>query len=219
MADYTRGTSSQIIVGAAALFVYKGSTVLTDEALPTAEAATSYKETLSKTANATNWRNVGYTNNGLEVSFEPDFGEVKVDQLLDVAKMYKQGMQVNLKTSLAEATLENLLLAIARPATDRYTGTTSTVTIGIYSKAFGAGADILNISAGELGESPYEKGLVAVGASTTGNERIYAAYRALSMDSVTVSAKREEATMFDVSFRLLPNNGGSYGKIVDRATA
>jgi len=218
MADYTRGTSSQIIVGAAALFVYKGSSELTDDALPTAEAAVSYKETLSKSANATNWRNVGYTNNGLEVSFEPDFGEVKVDQLLDVAKMYKQGMKVNLKTSLAEATLENLLLAIARPATDRYTGTTSTVSTA-YSKAFGAGADVLNISAGELGESPYEKGLVAVGASTSGNERIYAAYRALSMDSVTVSAKREEATMFDVSFRLLPNNGGSYGKIVDRATA
>ena len=217
MADYTRGTSSQIIVGAAALFVYKGSSELTDADLPIAEAAVSYKETLSKTANATNWRNVGYTSNGLEVSFEPDFGEVKVDQLLDVAKMYKQGMQVNLKTSLAEATLENLLLPIARPATDRYTGT-SVTTSTAYSKAF-AGGDVLNISAGELGESPYEKGLVAVGASTSGNERIYAAYRALSMDSVTVSAKREEATMFDVSFRLLPNNGGSYGKIVDRATA
>ncbi len=217
MADYTRGTSSNIIVGAAALFVYKGASELTDADLPIAEAGVSYKETLSKSANATNWRNVGYTNNGLELQFQPDFGEVTVDQLLDVAKMYKQGMQVTLNTSLAEATLENLLLAIARPATDRYTGT-SVTTSTAYSKAF-PGGDVVNLSAGELGESPYEKGLVAVGASTTGNERVYAAYRALSMDSVTVSAKREEASMFDVSFRLLPNNGGSYGKIVDRSTA
>jgi hypothetical protein len=42
------------------------------------------------------------------------------------------------------------------------------------------------------------------------------AYRALSIESVTVSAKRDAATMFDVTFRLLPNNSGSYGKIVDR---
>ena len=37
--------------------------------------------------------------------------------------------------------------------------------------------------------------------------------------SVTVSAKRDEATMFDVSFRLLPNNTASYGRIVDRTLA
>jgi hypothetical protein len=54
--------------------------------------------------------------NGLELVFQPDFGEVQVDQLLDVAKLYKQGMQVNLNTAFAEATLENLLVAIAGKA-------------------------------------------------------------------------------------------------------
>lgn len=208
---YTRGTSANIIVGAAALFTFEAGE-MTDTDLPNAVDATGYKETLS---NDTDFRNVGYTSNGLELQFQPDFGEVSVDQVLDVAKLYKQGMQVNLNTTFAEATLENLLVAIARPQADAYVAD---------SGAFN-GEDVLNISAGELGECPVERGLVAVGPGTgdceagSALERIYVAYRALSIESVTVSAKRDEATMFEVSFRLLPNDSGSYGKIVDRTVA
>jgi hypothetical protein len=211
---YTRGQSANIIVGAAALFAFE-SGQMADSDLPDATAGASFKEALSSD---NTFRNVGYTSNGLELQFQPDFGEVQVDQVLDVAKMYKQGMQVNMNTSFAEATLENLLLAIARPAGDAYVGTGNTGAAN-YVQAF-KNEDVLNLSAGELGECPVERGLVAVGPGSgdcaEGAERIYVAYRALSIDSVTVSAKREEATMFDVSFRLLPNDNGSYGKIVDR---
>jgi hypothetical protein len=145
--------------------------------------------------------------NGLELQFQPDFGEVQVDQFLDVAKLYKQGMQVNLNTTFAEATLENLLFSLAGRDTDLTTV---------------SGNPTLNLSAGDIGECPVERGLVAVGpgtgdcAPTEQIERVYVAYRALSIESVTASAKRDEATMFEVSFRLLPNNDASYGKIVDR---
>ena len=54
----------------------------------------------------------------------------------------------------------------------------------------------------------------AVGAAA--KERVYVAHRALSIESVSVSAKRDAATMFEVKFRLLPASNGSYGKIVDR---
>lgn len=208
---YTRGTSANIIVGAAALFTYENG-VLTDADLPDlagASATVSAREALSDDVS---FRNVGYTSNGLELQFQPDFGEVKVDQILDVAKLYKQGMQVSLKTSFAEATLENLLFALAGNSANLATGGP-----GPFS-----GENVLNLSAGDIGECPVERGLVAVGPGTgdceigTGIERIYLAYRALSIESVTVSAKREEATMFEVSFRLLPNDAGSYGKIVDR---
>jgi hypothetical protein len=200
---YTRGNSSQIIVGAAALFTHEDG-VLSDADLPAYEADVSYRDTLSDDAD---FRNVGYTMNGLEIQFQPDFGEVQVDQVLDVAKLYKQGMQVNLNTTFAEATLENLLFALA--AND---GDLSTV----------AGNPTLNLSAGDIGECPVERGLVAVGpgtgdcAASDQIERVYVAYRALSIESVTVGAKRDEATMFEVSFRLLPNDSASYGKIVDR---
>jgi hypothetical protein len=203
---YSRGTSSNIIVGAAALFV--ADTTLTPGTLENFDTEVSFRETLSNDADYTN---VGYTMNGLEMQFQPDFGEVQVDQILDVAKLYKQGMQVNLATAFAEATLENLLLALAF-GSDELSG----------SVASSAGKS-LNLSAGDIGECPVERGIVAVGPGTGDCvdspfvERVYTAYRALSIENVTVSAKRDEASMFEVSFRLLPEDtSGSYGKIVDR---
>jgi hypothetical protein len=208
---YSRGNSTNIIVGAAALFVADttltpaGGTAPADSFVSTE----SYKDTLAD--NTADYTNVGYTMNGLELQFQPDFGEVQVDQILDVAKLYKQGMQVNLATAFAEATLENLLLALAF-SEDELTGTKSS-----------SAGQVLNLSGGDIGECPVERGIIAVGPGTgdcvnsATVERVYTAYRALSIENVTVSAKRDEASMFEVSFRLLPEDtSGSYGKIVDR---
>ena len=204
---YSRGTSTNIIVGAAALFV--AETTLTPDTLEAFDGAESFRETLSDPAS--DYTNVGYTMNGLELQFQPDFGEVQVDQILDVAKLYKQGMQVNLATAFAEATLENLLLVLAY-SNSKLTGDKST-----------SNGHVLDLSAGDIGECPVERGIVAVGPGTgdcvdsATVERVYTAYRALSIENVTVSAKRDEASMFEVSFRLLPEDvSGSYGKIVDR---
>ena len=216
-----RGNSNQIIVGAAQLFVSTQGPLEWDSAEEyyafngSASAGVldfvpgqKFADTLELNDSA-RWRNVGYTMNGLEVQFQPDFGEVQVDQLLDVAKLYKQGMQVNMVTAFAEATLENLVVAVAT-SDDNYSVD---------------GSDVeLNLSAGDLGEVPLERALVAVGPGSgdpnaTGalaKERVYVANRALSIDSVTVSAKRDTPSMYEVSFRLLPAGNGSYGKIVDR---
>jgi hypothetical protein len=210
---YSRGSSANIIVGAAALFTYEpaaGASELSEADLPDVVDDVSYRETLTTDVE---FRNVGYTMNGLEIVFQPDFGEVQVDQLLDVAKLYKQGMQVNLNTAFAESTLENLLFALAGKDADLATST----------EGFATGNPVMNMSAGDIGECAVERGLVAVGPGTgdcaIGDqiERIYVAYRALSIESVTVSAKRDEPTMFEVSFRLLPSDAtASYGQIVDR---
>ena len=221
------GNSNQIIVGAARLFVSKGtggkgalkysqgsgsaavynfSGSGSVSGIPSFVAGTPFADTMEA---ATDYNNVGYTMNGLELQFQPDFGEVQVDQLLDVAKLYKQGMQVNLATAFAEATLENLLLAVAAPSTDKYDGATE---------------DTLILNSGELGAVPVERAIVAIGPGSgdpdaigaSAVERVYVAHRALSIESVTVSAKRDEPSMFEVSFRLLPAANGSYGKIVDR---
>lgn len=230
-----RGESKNIIVGAATFFVGKDDSLdyftsadiqgaggspttagvyftktvsSTPVGIPTPQASVSYAETVN--ASVAYWDNVGFTMNGIEIQFQPDFGEVTVDQILDVAKLYKQGMQVNLNTAFAEATLENLLVAIAGKNADKTTS---------------GGNTTLNLNAGDIGECPVERALLAVGPGTgdcnlggTVNniERIYIAHRALSIDNVTVSAKRDEPSMFEVSFRLLPASNGSYGKIVDR---
>jgi hypothetical protein len=203
---YTRGTSSEIIVGAAALFT--ADSTLTALTVPSFVTTESYRETLSDEVGIDN---VGYTSNGIEISFQPNFGEVQVDQILDVAKLYKQGMQVTLATSFAQATLENLLFSIAGNSTN-LSGT----------KGSSAG-QTLNLKSGDIGECPVERALIAVGPGTGDCEdsslveRVYIAYRALSIENVTVSAKRDAATMFDVTFRLLPEDtSGSYGKIIDR---
>ena len=218
---YSRGSSSNIIVGAAALFTHNAGPLgyiasganagkITDAQAATdlpdlAPSTTSYKEALSSDSA---FANIGYTSNGLELAFQPDFGEVAVDQLLDVARLFKQGMTVNLNTSFAEATLENLLVAIAGDVD----GDLDDSTPGLLD---------MKMSAGDIGDVPLERGIVAVGpgsgSSLDPKERIYVAYRALSIESVTVSAKRDEASMFEVSFRLLPNDDASYGKIVDRS--
>jgi hypothetical protein len=219
---YTRGDSKQIIVGAAAMFVSTSGEFSPETALPDFVPGEAYNTTLSGSGGTSLVRNVGYTMNGLELQFQPDFGEVAVDQVLDVAKLYKQGMQVNLATAFAEATLENLLVAIA--GSDRDYEADTTVDGPLDSEAgTKAVVSVMNLSSGSIGECPVERGIVAVGPGTgdcdPGEyvERIYIAYRALSIDSVTVSAKRDEASMFEVSFRLLPEDAtGSYGKIVDR---
>ena len=207
---YTRGDSAQIIVGAAAFFVSEAA----DTAAPAYAVDTDYKDTVQ---DADGWINVGYTSNGLELMFEPDFGEVQVDQLLDVAKLFKQGMKVSMKTSFAEATLENLLIAIAQNA-DTLVDHSEGVSPAVVGKE-------LTVKSGELGEYPLERKIIAIGASEeagslagtgTASQRVYTALRALSIESVTVSAKRDEATMFEVNFRLLPDTNGVYGKIVDR---
>lgn len=217
----TRGNSNQIIIGAAQLFVSKQGPLEWNSVeevyafgsgsvsgIPSFVAGTNYADTVE--AATASWRNVGYTMNGLEVQFQPDFGEVQVDQLLDVAKLFKQGMQVNMVTAFAEATLENLVVAIAT-ADANYDGTDPD-------------EKTLNVTAGDLGEVPVERALIAVGPGSGDPtavgadkvERVYVAHRALSIDNVTVSAKRNEPSMYEVSFRLLPASNGSYGKIVDR---
>ena len=237
---YTRGTATNIVVGAAALFVTKYGQSIGDSTstngtnalgtLPGTVATESYKTTLTDRYSGV-VRNVGYTSNGLDLTFTPTFGDVQVDQLLDTARLFKSGMTVTLKTSLAEATLENLLMAITQklPTTGTATaiaswsdtGTLTGTSTATVAPAGNASSGYIDIVSGNLGEYPVERGLIAVGAgpdnaSSLNEERIYIAYRAVSIQNVTISAKRDNATMFDVEFRLLPDANGAYGKIIDR---
>lgn len=124
-----------------------------------------------------------------------------------------------MNTTFAEATLENLLVAIAASdsALAEDVKLDNPLELGTTNYA-----DVLDLRSGDLGECPVERGIIAVGPGTgdcaagSSVERIYVAYRALSIENVTISAKRDEASMFEVSFRLLPANNGSYGKLVQR---
>ena len=138
-----------------------------------------------------------------------------VDQALDSVKMFKQGMRVSVNTTLAEATLENLIVAWGQQ-----TGTL---------KASGTGATeqkTVAISGGNLGDDPVERALAFVGNAPKGasdnkkRERVYHLRRALQVESSAHSLSRTDATTFPVSFRCLPDSafasGGDYGQIIQR---
>jgi hypothetical protein len=206
-----------IIVGAAQLFVSATASQTGNPVanLPTLSSGSSAATTVTADAN---WRDVGYTTNGLELSYEPDFGEIAVDQLLDAARLFKQGQKVMLKTEFAEATLENLFVVMNQTSgynTDNAKKESGTLISGV--------TNAIEIQGGTLGDYPVERSLIAVGPGprpTSGNnERVYYAARAMSMDASAHGLKRDTGTFFPVSFRLLPvaSTSNAYGKIIDRS--
>jgi stage V sporulation protein SpoVS len=160
---------------------------------------------------------VGYTGEGLDITFEPDYLDVEVDTLLDSAALFKTKQKVTIATSFAEATLENLAFVLGQKA--------STVA---GAQAAAGDTKAITIDGGALGSGPEERSFLAVGPSvrdigtvsaTEFTERVYYAPRVISVESVSVAVKRNEATMFPVTFRCLPDStsvGSEYGKVIDR---
>ena len=182
-------------------------------ATPPIPATVSYTDTLNANAAGASakWRNVGFTNNGLQITYNPSYGSVTVDQLLDSAKLFKESMEVMIATELAEGTLENVLAVFGQSGTPTVAGTTDSKT------------STIGMEAGALGIAPTERQLVAVGQapteSATKAERVYYARRVLSVQQSQFSLSRNAATTFPVTFRLLPveaKAGKEYGVIVDR---
>jgi stage V sporulation protein SpoVS len=168
------------------------------------------------------FKEVGFTTEGIDLSFEPEFSDVEVDQLLDSAILFKTSQKVNFKTSLAEATLVNLARAIGQLDTEGVSGGNPGVVTSDATWGDTAGdTRTLGIKGGSLGDFPAEKSIVAVAngpRSVAGKtvERVFEAYRAISVESVGVAVKRNEVTSFPVSFRCLPATNGRYMKIADR---
>ena len=226
------GNARNILVGASPLFL---STIDVNDAdyienaeagvaiaagsktvgVPAFATGVSYANTLNavnQTAGLFGYRNVGFTNNGLQITYNPTFDSVTVDQLLDTAKLFKSAMEVMIATEMSEGTLENIATVFGQPASTLTTSGTGT------SKQ-----DVLGLEAGALGAAPTERQLIAVGlaptANSTASERVYYARRVLSVQQSQFSLARTTPTTFPVTFRLLPDAsyaGSEYGKIIDR---
>jgi len=224
-----QNNAKNIVVGAGVLYIGTSQTSVYDETdLPKSPTTFDASGTFQDPDNVddTKWRNVGYTSDGASITFTPDYGEVQVDQLLDVAKIFKQGQQVMVATTLTEATLENLLITLG--GVDEDLGS---------AVASGTNSQEMIVNGGSLGYSPIERSIAIVGpapdslktvvSGKTKAERVYIGYRALSMETVEVGIRRNEATVFPVNFRLLPDStkvaadgvSATYGKIIDRVYA
>jgi len=242
MAAQNAGNAKNILVGASPLFISNiDSTTAGYASYENAEPGTtsagafvtgeSYTKTLNDaTASSTPtfyYRNVGFTNNGLQITYNPTFDSVTVDQLLDTAKLFKSAMEVMIATEMSEGTLENVLVVFGQPD-DPTNNTAISQNNTIISTGTGTSKkDTLGVAAGALGIAPTERQLIAVGQapSTAGRaERVYYARRVLSVQQSAFTLARSAPTTFPVTFRLLPTamsgyEGQEYGKIIDRVLA
>jgi len=219
-------SAKNILVGASPLYISNSDSTVTGyvenqepgvakvaaagkkDGVPAFSTSASYRTTLDAAQAVTDnaYRNVGFTNNGLQITYNPTYDSVTVDQLLDTAKLFKSAMEVMIATEMAEGTLENVLVVFGQ---GQSTLTNSGKTLGL--------------EAGSLGVQPTERQLVAVGQAPTdvtpNSERIYYARRVLSVQQSQFSLARNTPTSFPVTFRLLPDagyTGSEYGKIIDR---
>ena len=156
----------------------------------------------------------GATKGGVEISWEPDMVDIEIDQYGDAAKVIQSKVKVMVKTTLAEATLNNLATAWSY---DNQTG-------GADILANNDGANTKTLLFGTQSVNPFEYALQIRGSApgTTASvtkTRKFNTKRAVSFTSSMLSMKRAEATMFEVSFRILPvtqDTGYEYGKIIDQ---
>ena len=227
------GNAKNILVGASPLFL---SSIDVNDAdyIPNAEAGVaiasgagtvgvpafasgvSYTTTLNnvnQSAGLFGYRNVGFTNNGLQITYNPTYDSVTVDQLLDTAKLFKSAMEVMIATEMSEGTLENIAAVFGQAAS----------TLSDNGLTGAQNKKELGLEAGALGAAPTERQLIAVGqaptATSTTSERVYYARRVLSVQQSQFSLARTTPTTFPVTFRLLPDAayaGSEYGKIIDR---
>jgi hypothetical protein len=216
-------SAKNILVGASPLYISNSDSTVTGyventepgiartgtvakDGVPAFSSAASYRTTLDAAQSTANnaYRNVGFTNNGLQITYNPTYDSVTVDQLLDTAKLFKSAMEVMIATEMAEGTLENILVVFGQ-GQSTLAGST------------------LGLEAGALGVQPTERQLVAIGQAPTETsattERVYYARRVLSVQQSQFSLARNTPTSFPVTFRLLPDagyTGSEYGKIIDR---
>lgn len=154
---------------------------------------------------------IGATQDGAEIAWEPDMVDIEIDQFGDAARVIVSKIKVSIKTKLAEATLANLayswnLQTSGAESELTYGGASNTLRMGIQSVY------------------PVERAITLVGnapgtSGTTTKTRTYSCGRVIQYSSSSHMLKRAENAAFPVDFRILPNpanTGQEYGTIVDQ---
>jgi hypothetical protein len=147
-------------------------------------------------------KDVGGTEEGVEIEYSQEFEEHGFDETTDAVKMEQTSSSFIIRTSLAEATLENLSTAWNQGDVieDTETGT-RTLNIGINTGL-------------------KEHTLEVVGPGPDGYERTYNVGRVVQMSASAHSIRKANKQVFPVEFRVLPDtskpDAEAYGSIVER---
>jgi hypothetical protein len=148
-------------------------------------------------------REVGGTEEGVEVEFGQEFEEHAVDESTDAIMLEPTSTQMIIKTSFAEATLENLKVAWNQASAIVADPTAKTETLNI-----GINAPVI--------EYPLE----FIGPGPAGKERTYKVHRAIQMSASSHSVRKGNKVVFPVEFRVLPKTdlpeNQQYGSVTDK---
>jgi len=181
--------AKNIITGAATVYVGKNG-VENNKINVSSATSTAQDPANVTTVTDGDWYHLGYTMEGVTLNIEPTFNDVMVDQLLDTARLFKTQQRVTVATSLTEATLENLYVAIggAGGATGDFQtasagasyneiaiADSSASTLGApgASAVFVSGSaaaqvqNLLHLNGGSLGIAPVERSMCFVGSAPT----------------------------------------------------
>lgn len=169
--------------------------------------------TLYVGANEATATDVGATQDGVEIAWEPEMVDIEVDQFGDAARVVNSKIKVNVKTKLAEGTLDNMVLA--------WNYADSRLTTG---GSAGSGGRELKIGIQPV--YPVERfiGVVGTAPGSTGAQELLRRYRcnrAVQYSASSHMLQRAENTAFPVDFRILPDptqSGAEYGTIRDYAS-
>lgn len=169
----------QVLMGAGTL--YTGDYSLTGANEPLLAA-------VNTTPQASAWADAGYTNDGITVTWNQEFAEMEVDQVADLIgrKMVKRDVQV--KANLAEATLENLVMAL----------NSGTVTTGSGYKYFDPEYDGDELQPGY--KALIFDGYAPASAAGVTKRRRLICRKVLSIENVETAYKKGDMTLIPVTF-------------------
>jgi hypothetical protein len=139
---------------------------------------------------ASAWSDMGYTNDGLTITWNQEMATMTVDQVGDIIGRKMVQRDVQIKTNLAEATLENLVIAL----------NSGSVTTGSGYKYHDPDYDGDELQPGYIaiildGYAP------ALSTGTVMRRRIIGR-KVLSIDNVESSYKKGDMTLIPVTFGL-----------------
>lgn len=149
----------------------------------------------------------GYTDDGVQFVYTPQTKDINVDEEMSPVQILLIGEKLEISVKLAEATLNNLLKAIA--------GSSLVLGAGVSTLYLGSAAQA-NVQEFVLGFSGPAPGTEA-GAGLTG--RAIAVYRVKATAAVTIHYQRKDKVVYNVKFTALADSTQSAGqrlcKIID----
>lgn len=133
------------------------------------------------TAPAAAWVDVGGTKGGLELNVSSEFATLTVDQIVDIIESRRIGREVTVKTTLAEATLQNIANAIANAAPV---------------------ANVLELDDGLAAFKPAYSAILIDGIAPGGFRRRIIVRKTLPTDAVGIGYKKDDQTVVPVTWKL-----------------